>query len=125
MQTKLSCCTGVRLHAGRQASVLNLIIGELPLDHPLSDTQPLRDTLGHTPLQVTGRNAPRVAAAYSSDVHCTPLGKAVSAGDPCCLRGVCMGGMKRSIPLLCALFRRYSLHCSGSMQSKRCAYLIL
>lgn len=55
---KLSCCTGVRLHAGRQASVLNLIIGELPLDHPLSDTRPLRDTLGHTPLQVTGLDMP-------------------------------------------------------------------
>ena len=46
--------SGVRLHAGRQASVLNMIITELPPDHPVSDTRPLRDTLGHTPLQVTG-----------------------------------------------------------------------
>ncbi|KAK9916276.1 hypothetical protein WJX75_000823 [Coccomyxa subellipsoidea] len=45
--------SGVRLHAGRQASVLNMIITELPPDHPVSDTRPLRDTLGHTPLQVT------------------------------------------------------------------------
>lgn len=44
--------SGVRLHAGRQASVLNMIITELPPDHPVSDTRPLRDTLGHTPLQV-------------------------------------------------------------------------
>ena len=45
--------SGVRLHAGRQASVLNMIITELPPDHPVSDTRPLRDSLGHTPLQVT------------------------------------------------------------------------
>ena len=44
--------SGVRLHAGRQASVLNMIITELPPDHPVSDTRPLRDSLGHTPLQV-------------------------------------------------------------------------
>lgn len=44
--------SGVRLHAGRTASVLNMIITELPPDHPVSDTRPLRDTLGHTPLQV-------------------------------------------------------------------------
>lgn len=43
--------SGVRLHAGRQASVLNMIITELPPDHPVSDTRPLRDSLGHTPLQ--------------------------------------------------------------------------
>ena len=47
--------SGVRLHAGRQASVLNMIITELPPDHPVSDTRPLRDSLGHTPLQVCGR----------------------------------------------------------------------
>mmetsp|Transcript_22239 Transcript_22239/g.56975 ORF Transcript_22239/g.56975 Transcript_22239/m.56975 type:complete len:190 (+) Transcript_22239:310-879(+) len=43
---------GVRLQAGRHAGVLNQIISELPADHPVSDTRPLRDTLGHTPLQV-------------------------------------------------------------------------
>ena len=47
--------SGVRLHAGRQASVLNMIITELPPDHPVSDTRPLRDSLGHTPLQVSCR----------------------------------------------------------------------
>ena len=47
--------SGVRLHAGRQASVLNMIITELPPDHPVSDTRPLRDSLGHTPLQVASR----------------------------------------------------------------------
>jgi hypothetical protein len=45
--------SGVRLHAGRQASVLNMIITELPPDHPVSDTRPLRDSLGHTPLQAS------------------------------------------------------------------------
>jgi Divergent PAP2 family len=50
--------SGVRLHAGKQASVLNMIITELPPDHPVSDTRPLRDTLGHTPLQVWDLSPP-------------------------------------------------------------------
>lgn len=44
--------SGVRLHAGRQAEVLNQIVFELPDDHPLADTRPLREILGHTPNQV-------------------------------------------------------------------------
>ncbi|XP_010519266.1 PREDICTED: uncharacterized protein LOC104798771 [Tarenaya hassleriana] len=44
--------TGVRLHAGRQAELLNQIVCELPPDHPVSNCRPLRDSLGHTPLQV-------------------------------------------------------------------------
>ncbi|XP_059449326.1 uncharacterized protein LOC132180494 [Corylus avellana] len=44
--------TGVRLHAGRQAELLNQIVCELPSEHPLSNIRPLRDSLGHTPLQV-------------------------------------------------------------------------
>lgn len=44
--------SGVRLHAGKQASVLNLIIAELPPDHPVQDSEKLRDTLGHTQIQV-------------------------------------------------------------------------
>ena len=44
--------SGVRLHAGRQAEVLNQLIFELPPDHPVSDTRPLRDSIGHTPVQV-------------------------------------------------------------------------
>ncbi|KAJ7948123.1 Acid phosphatase/vanadium-dependent haloperoxidase-related protein [Quillaja saponaria] len=44
--------TGVRLHAGRQAELLNQIVCELPPEHPLSTVRPLRDSLGHTPLQV-------------------------------------------------------------------------
>ncbi|ONK71145.1 uncharacterized protein A4U43_C04F5170 [Asparagus officinalis] len=43
---------GVRLHAGRQAEVLNQIVYELPAEHPLADTRPLRELLGHTPTQV-------------------------------------------------------------------------
>lgn len=47
--------SGVRLHAGKQASVLNMIITELPPDHPVSNSAgTLKDTLGHTPLQVCG-----------------------------------------------------------------------
>ncbi|RYR21882.1 hypothetical protein Ahy_B03g067183 [Arachis hypogaea] len=53
----LSCivmydASGVRLHAGRQAELLNQIVCELPPEHPLSSCRPLRDSLGHTPLQV-------------------------------------------------------------------------
>ncbi|CAL0333936.1 unnamed protein product [Lupinus luteus] len=53
----LSCivmydASGVRLHAGRQAELLNQIVCELPSEHPLSNSRPLRDSLGHTPLQV-------------------------------------------------------------------------
>ncbi|KAI4322507.1 hypothetical protein L6164_022195 [Bauhinia variegata] len=44
--------SGVRLHAGRQAELLNQIVCELPPEHPLSTARPLRDSLGHTPLQV-------------------------------------------------------------------------
>ncbi|KAH7859747.1 hypothetical protein Vadar_004977 [Vaccinium darrowii] len=44
--------SGVRLHAGRQAELLNQIVCELPPEHPVSSVKPLRDSLGHTPLQV-------------------------------------------------------------------------
>ncbi|KAK1438159.1 hypothetical protein QVD17_03962 [Tagetes erecta] len=44
--------TGVRLQAGRQAEVLNQIVFELPAEHPLADSRPLRELLGHTPPQV-------------------------------------------------------------------------
>ncbi|KAG0459924.1 hypothetical protein HPP92_023052 [Vanilla planifolia] len=43
---------GVRLHAGKQAEVLNQIMYELPAEHPLAETRPLRELLGHTPTQV-------------------------------------------------------------------------
>ncbi|MCO5610166.1 hypothetical protein L7F22_064401 [Adiantum nelumboides] len=45
--------SGVRLQAGHQAKVLNQIVIDLPREHPLSDSTPLRELLGHTPLQVT------------------------------------------------------------------------
>ncbi|KAG5231994.1 membrane protein [Salix suchowensis] len=44
--------SGVRLHAGRQAELLNQIVCEFPPEHPLSSSRPLRELLGHTPLQV-------------------------------------------------------------------------
>ncbi|KAK4594691.1 hypothetical protein RGQ29_018403 [Quercus rubra] len=44
--------TGVRLHAGRQAEVLNQIVYELPAEHPLAESRPLREFLGHNPPQV-------------------------------------------------------------------------
>ncbi|PKA59671.1 hypothetical protein AXF42_Ash011795 [Apostasia shenzhenica] len=47
--------SGIRLHAGRQAEVLNQIVCEFPPEHPLSNIRPLRELLGHTPLQVSIR----------------------------------------------------------------------
>lgn len=44
--------SGIRLQAGRQAEVLNQIVIELPPEHPLSESRPLREPLGHTPPQV-------------------------------------------------------------------------
>ncbi|XP_042382799.1 uncharacterized membrane protein YuiD-like [Zingiber officinale] len=44
--------SGVRLHAGKQAEVLNQLLYELPEGHPLYDYRPLHELLGHTPLQV-------------------------------------------------------------------------
>ena len=50
--------SGVRLHAGRTASVLTLIVTELPGDHPAAAAAAagpagrLREALGHTPVQV-------------------------------------------------------------------------
>ena len=46
--------TGVRQHAGKHGSILNLIISELPPEHPAAEQhgRPLESALGHTPLQV-------------------------------------------------------------------------
>ncbi|CAA7402098.1 unnamed protein product [Spirodela intermedia] len=44
--------SGIRLHAGRQAELLNQIVCEFPPEHPLSNVRPLREPLGHTPFQV-------------------------------------------------------------------------
>ncbi|KAL2559628.1 Uncharacterized protein Fot_04367 [Forsythia ovata] len=44
--------TGVRLHAGRLAEVLNQIVCELPSEHPLAESRPLCELLGHTHTQV-------------------------------------------------------------------------
>ncbi|OMO89256.1 hypothetical protein CCACVL1_07964 [Corchorus capsularis] len=38
--------SGVRLHAGRQAELLNQIVCEFPPEHPLSNVKPLRELLG-------------------------------------------------------------------------------
>eukprot|EP01024_Parvocaulis_polyphysoides_P034548 TRINITY_DN3058_c0_g2_i1.p2 TRINITY_DN3058_c0_g2~~TRINITY_DN3058_c0_g2_i1.p2 ORF type:complete len:173 (+),score=7.18 TRINITY_DN3058_c0_g2_i1:188-706(+) len=45
---------GIRLQAGKHASILNLIVSELPPEHPVAEQskQPFKDKLGHTPLQV-------------------------------------------------------------------------
>ncbi|OWM75394.1 hypothetical protein CDL15_Pgr021558 [Punica granatum] len=43
--------SGIRHHAGRQAELLNQIVCEFPPEHPLSSVRPLRELLGHTPLQ--------------------------------------------------------------------------
>ncbi|KAL8215721.1 hypothetical protein R6Q57_022558 [Mikania cordata] len=56
--------TGVRLHAGRQAELLNQIVCELPPEHPLSSVRPLRDSLGHTPFQVAAGAVLGIAVSF-------------------------------------------------------------
>ncbi|PKI67732.1 uncharacterized protein LOC116192957 isoform X2 [Punica granatum] len=56
--------TGVRLHAGRQAELLNQIVCELPPEHPVSSIKPLRDSLGHTPVQVVAGAVLGCVVAY-------------------------------------------------------------
>ncbi|KDP39174.1 hypothetical protein JCGZ_00931 [Jatropha curcas] len=56
--------TGVRLHAGRQAELLNQIVCELPPEHPVSNVRPLRDSLGHTPLQVAAGAALGITVGF-------------------------------------------------------------
>ncbi|CAN1843544.1 Glycosyltransferase BC10 [Linum perenne] len=58
--------SGIRLHAGRQAELLNQIMCEFPPEHPLSSVRPLRELLGHTPFQ----NAD--ADKFSVYVHSEP-----------------------------------------------------
>ncbi|GFZ04945.1 acid phosphatase/vanadium-dependent haloperoxidase-related protein [Actinidia rufa] len=63
--------SGVRLHAGRQAELLNQIVCELPPEHPVSSVKPLRDSLGHTPLQVSTHDVPTFwvwLLTFSADV---------------------------------------------------------
>ena len=60
--------SGVRLHAGKQATALNIIISQLPADHPGSETMPLRDRLGHTPRQVYLPMEPITHAALMHEV---------------------------------------------------------
>lgn len=93
LQVVMYDASGVRLHAGKQASVLNMIITELPPDHPVSDTRPLRDTLGHTPLQARLEN-PTAAPCWHSCTH-LHFGASLRAVQAavilyrCQLRGIC------------------------------------
>lgn len=59
VQEHLSCCAAVP-PAGKQAEVLNQVIGELLDGHPVSDVK-LKEVLGHTPLQVRDRQRHRTA----------------------------------------------------------------
>lgn len=71
--------SGVRLHAGKQASVLNMIITELPPDHPVSNSA------GAWP-------SPQALIAFHCHCHAA-LHSAVdqlgaSSAVPCCSRPV-------------------------------------
>jgi len=55
--------TGVRLHAGKQAEVLNQILVELPLGGDVPRER-LRDHLGHTPPQVAAGAIVGIVVAY-------------------------------------------------------------
>jgi acid phosphatase family membrane protein YuiD len=50
-QTPLTAVLLAAAAAGKQAEVLNQVIGELLDGHPVSDVK-LKEVLGHTPLQV-------------------------------------------------------------------------
>lgn len=54
---------GVRRHAGKQAEVLNIIVGDLFQGHPISEKK-LKELLGHTPLQVAAGAALGVIVGY-------------------------------------------------------------
>ncbi|KAJ3670697.1 hypothetical protein LUZ60_008123 [Juncus effusus] len=44
--------SGIRFHTGRQAALLNQIVVELPPEQSVQNFRPLREPLGHTPLEV-------------------------------------------------------------------------
>lgn len=55
--------SGVRLHAGKAAAVLNHFLGALPEDHHLSGLS-LRDKLGHEPEEVAAGAVVGVAVGW-------------------------------------------------------------
>jgi acid phosphatase family membrane protein YuiD len=58
------------VRAGKQAEVLNQVIGELLEGHPVSDVK-LKEVLGHTPLQVRrGMGMERGVCALYVGFHC-------------------------------------------------------
>jgi acid phosphatase family membrane protein YuiD len=76
--------TGVRLHAGKHASLLTVIIAELPTDHPALDhphVNELRESLGHTPAEVAAGALVGVAVGYLSQLL-SGTARAVSAAGP-------------------------------------------
>ncbi|XP_020395229.1 uncharacterized membrane protein YuiD [Zea mays] len=57
--------SGIRWHTGRQAALLNQIVCEFPAEHPIISTfRPLREPLGHSPLQVFAGALVGCAVAY-------------------------------------------------------------
>ncbi|KAL0406949.1 UNVERIFIED_CONTAM: putative membrane protein YuiD [Sesamum latifolium] len=62
----------VLLHAGRQAELLNQIVCELPPEHPVANVRPLRDSLGHTPLQCS-RSVISSLVLFRRDLESEPL----------------------------------------------------
>ncbi|KMZ68417.1 Acid phosphatase/vanadium-dependent haloperoxidase related [Zostera marina] len=57
---------GVRLQTGHHAKLLNQIVYRLPEEHPLADSRPLHELLGHTPLQVIAGSMVGLAVAVGS-----------------------------------------------------------
>ena len=103
--------SGVRLHAGRQASVLNMIITELPPDHPVSDTRPLRDSLGHTPLQVSCRgHHPPPPDRLLSLCACTLHASAVACTCSHMLSLLCSAQLRTRSPLKTAVATSHTIH---------------
>ncbi|CAI5528169.1 unnamed protein product [Closterium sp. Naga37s-1] len=76
--------SGVRLQAGRQAEVLNQIVYELPPDHPLAESRPLKEPIGHTQPQVVAGALVGVFVAYFMH-HFYPTATALATYPPSCV----------------------------------------
>jgi acid phosphatase family membrane protein YuiD len=88
---------GLRLHSGRHAAALNLIIAELPAEHPINPMTfgQLREQLGHTLPQVSllGNNLGSFAASRYCSLqdldtrngahHCCTKQHVCSSLEPC------------------------------------------
>lgn len=75
------------------SQLLNQIVCELPPEHPLSNIRPLRDSLGHTPLQVHFQSCDVIFVSSVSLVY------------------ICLWGVHDSFKILSLIGRRCLTQC--------------